>query len=88
MTLEALLVSDLPGAGYLKPFFGTGICFYLRHSTRIFCYTLEAFPISRDSCRTSSGNYSGKFENTVPVSGVAKIKVSGQAAKDERIIRG
>jgi hypothetical protein len=30
----------------------------------------------------------GNIENTAPVSGVAKIKVSGQATKDERIIPG
>jgi len=34
-------MSDLTGAGYFKSFFGTGICFNLRHFTRVLDYTLE-----------------------------------------------
>jgi hypothetical protein len=43
VALERFLVGDLPGAGYLKPFLGTRVCFYLWHFFNINFYTLLAF---------------------------------------------
>jgi hypothetical protein len=43
VALERLLVGNFAGAGYFKPFFGTGICFNLWHGMMLFFnYTLLA----------------------------------------------
>jgi len=31
VAFESLLMRNFSGAGYLKPFFGAGVCFYLWH---------------------------------------------------------
>lgn len=35
---------DLTSGRHFKAFFGAGVCFYFRHFTLVYNYTLEAFP--------------------------------------------
>ena len=62
VTLKTLLMGYLPGRRYLEPFLGAGVCFYLWHFKCFLNYTFEAFPISRDPWRASSGNFVSLIE--------------------------
>jgi hypothetical protein len=58
VTFETLLVSYFSSCRYFEAFFGAGICFYFRHFTLVFEFTLEAFP--------TGGSLSNLFRNTLP----------------------
>jgi len=55
-------MGDLSSRRHLEPFFGAGVCLYLWHFKCFLNYTLEAFPISRDPWRASSGNFVSLIE--------------------------
>ena len=87
MTLETLLMSNLPGASYFESFFGTRVCFYLRHMTY---FSMTPLRCSRSAgtlveplqaiffpaCRKEVSWQSLAFI----LEGAAKIKIFGQQA--------